>query len=163
MKLISTLFIITILSLLCLGGMIGSENYKNEEDYDNYIIRYDNITNNGIDSFYNRTISNYDTYEEGYNDYNLGYMITETLYYGMKMSFRVARVGIKIGYQNPQYNFIMFLWMLNLFLILSVLLMCLPALPLIIAIGYLLYIGIKKLIKFIISYFKHLFLFDDDE
>jgi len=157
MKLISILFIVTVLYLLCLGGIIGSENYKNGKDYDKYIIKYDNITSISINNFYNKTVSNYDTYEEGYNDYDLGYMITETLNYIMKMSFRVARVGIKVGYENPQYNFIMFSRMINIFLIVSILLMCLPVLPIILAIGYLLFLGAKKIIK----YFKHLFLFED--
>jgi len=161
MKMFPSIWLIMILGTLAMGGILGQNIYNDKENINDTFINYDNITLNGVNTFYNNSINTYNFYEEDYNNYDLGYIITETIAYSMKMFFRIGRIGIKIGYNNPEFNFSMFSSIIGWFMIFCLLLLALPALPLLLAIGYVAFVGIKKLIKFIIIYFKELFMFDD--
>ena len=162
MKFFYLIWVVVIISLLCIGGIIGQNDLEENISLNETLIDYDNITSNAINNIYNTSVNNYNFYhEDGYYNYDLGYMITETINYMTKITFRVARIGIKIGYNNPEFDFVMFNSIMSWGMIVVIILAILPVIPLVAAIVYLIFIVLKTIVMFLIKYFKELFLFGD--
>lgn len=136
------LFIIFILSVMGVGKIF----YHQDNTID-----ITNITNKMVwnESLYESNIQN--TTE----DMNLSTKsivhIKNIIYKGISnlgyIAFEVVKFGVELGYDNPDYNYIWFARIIIYILILCILLSLIPALPIIIALCYLIIVGIKKLIK----------------
>jgi len=143
MKFISLwIFIIIILSFLSIGKVFYEED--NTQDITN-------ITNQleWNETRYNSLIENTS------KDMNLSMRntirIKNIIYKGISnvgfIFFEISKIGIELGYENPEYNYLWFAKIIIYILILCMVLTIIPILPIIIAIIYLLIKALINLIK----------------
>ena len=138
------LVIVPLLLIFAMGGMIGADWYSSNEPLESNIEIFDNISINAINDV-----------EEDFNSSissdNINYVVGESVSYLIKMSFRIARIGMQIGYDNPEYDFNYYA---RLIIIVFTVCMILPVLPFVLAIIYLIYKLLQKVFMWLNTFVR---------
>ena len=136
---------ITVVLILAMFG-VGAALYHEDNTQDVY-----NITNNLVWN----TSFNYEENLENYKGYNISQInsirLKNIIYKGIDamgyITMEIAKWGVEFGYSHPEYNYLFFTKIIIYWVIITTIIPLLILLPIIIALFYVIGIGIYKLIK----------------